>query len=127
MPNVVLGGRHRVEHWQNAQNHGTAVGKAMAGADSTFSEVPWCWSDQYGINLQVTGWPLSSHDVHVRGSIGGHDFSAFFLNGDTIIGAVTIGRPGDVRQARKWIAAGERLRSEVLADEESALADSVIT
>ena len=126
MPNAVLGGRHRVEHWQNAQNHGSAVGKAMAGAESTFVEVPWCWSDQYGINLQVTGWPQSSHDVRVRGSIDGHDFCAFFFNGGALIGAVTIGRPGDVRQARKWIAAGVRLRPEVLADDEAELADSVI-
>ena len=127
MPNGVFGGRYRVEHWQNAQNHGTAVGKAMAGADSVFVEVPWCWSDQYGINLQVTGWPESGHDVRVRGSLDGLDFSAFFLSGDALIGAVTIGRPGDVRQARKWIAAGERLRPHMLADEEVALADSVIT
>lgn len=127
MPNGVLGGRHRVEHWQNAQNHGTAVGKAMAGADSVFDEVPWCWSDQYGINLQVTGWPESVHDVRVRGSIDGLDFCAFFFSGDALIGAVTIGRPGDVRQARKWIAAGERFRPHMLADEEAALADSVIT
>ena len=126
MPNAVLGGRHRVEHWQNAQNHGTAVGKAMAGAESTFVEVPWCWSDQYDINLQVTGWPQSSHDVRVRGSIDDHDFCAFFFDGGALIGAVTIGRPGDVRQARKWIAAGVRLRPEVLADEEAVLADSVI-
>ncbi|MDQ3155151.1 MAG: FAD-dependent oxidoreductase [Actinomycetota bacterium] len=126
MANGVLGGRHRVEHWQNAQNHGTAVGKAMAGADSTFVEVPWCWSDQYGINLQVTGWPEAGHDVRIRGSIDDHDFSAFFLDGDKILGAVTIGRPGDIRQARKWIAAGERVRPDVLADEDAALADSVI-
>ena len=127
MPNGVLGGRHRVEHWQNAQNHGTAVGKAMAGAESTFVEVPWCWSDQYGITLQVTGWPEASHDVRVRGSIDEHDFSAFFLDGDTLLGAVSIGRPGDVRQARKWITAGVRLRPDVLGDEGAALAESVIS
>ncbi|MGZ5370366.1 NAD(P)/FAD-dependent oxidoreductase [Aeromicrobium sp.] len=126
MPNGVLGGRHRVEHWQNAQNHGTAVGKTMAGADGTFVEVPWCWSDQYGINLQVTGWPEAGHDVRMRGSIDDHDFSAFFLRGDVLLGAVTIGRPKDVRQARKWIAAGERVHLDALSDEDAVLADSVI-
>ncbi|MGZ5369647.1 MAG: NAD(P)/FAD-dependent oxidoreductase [Aeromicrobium sp.] len=126
MPNGVLGGRHRVEHWQNAQNHGTAVGRTMAGADSTFVEVPWCWSDQYGINLQVTGWPEAGHDVRMRGSIDDHDFSAFFLRGDVLLGAVTIGRPKDVRQARKWIAAGERVHLDALSDEDAVLADSVI-
>lgn len=131
-PNAVLGGRHRVEHWQNAQNHGTAVGKAMAGAESTFVEVPWCWSDQYDVNLQVTGWPEAGHDVHVRGSIDARNFSAFFLKGGgldngVIVGAVAIGRPGDVRQARKWIAASERLDPAVLTNESADLADSVMS
>jgi NADPH-dependent 2,4-dienoyl-CoA reductase/sulfur reductase-like enzyme len=127
MPNLVLGGRHRVEHWQSAQNHGTAVGKAMAGADSTFGEVPWCWSDQYGVNLQVTGWPSSTHDVRVRGSVDEHDFSAFFLDGDRLLGAVAIGRPADVRAARTWIASGTRIRPEVLADSSTELTASVVT
>ena len=127
MPKGVLERRHRVEHWQGAQNHGAAVGKAMAGADSTFVEVTWCWSDQYGINLQVAGWPEVSHDVRIRGSIDAHDFSAFLLAGNTILGCVTIGRPRDVRQARNWTAAGARVRPDVLADESIALIDSVIT
>lgn len=126
MPNGVLGGRHRVEHWQNAQNHGTAVGKAMGGEDSIFAEVPWCWSDQYGINLQVTGWPEASHDVRIRGSIDDRDFSAFFLDGARVLGAITIGRPGDVRQARKWIAASAEVNPDVLGDGDSALTDSVV-
>ncbi len=70
----VLGGRHRVEHWQGAQNHGTAVGKNMAShemehGETPFAEVPWCWSDQYGLTLQVVGWPLATHDLVVRGSL----------------------------------------------------------
>lgn len=124
-PNGVLGGRHRVEHWQGAQNHGTAVGKAMAGDGTGFVEVPWCWSDQYGVNLQVTGWPEAAHDVIVRGSIDDLDFSAFFLAAGTIVGAIAIGRPGDVRQARKWIVTREQPDAAVLADESAQLADSV--
>ncbi|WP_162891302.1 NAD(P)/FAD-dependent oxidoreductase [Aeromicrobium sp. A1-2] len=108
-PNGVLGGRHRVEHWQGAQNHGTAVGKVMAGGDSAFVEVPWCWSDQYGFNLQVAGWPEGSHDLVVRGSLADRDFVAYLLDDGVVRGAVSIGRPRDIRTARAWIAAGERL------------------
>lgn len=126
MPNGVLGGRHRVEHWQGAQNHGTAVGKAMAGADSTFVEVPWCWSDQYGLNLQVAGWPQAPHEVRLRGSVDAHDFSAFFLAGEVLLGVVAMGRAADVRTARKWIAAGQRVRPEVLSDEATPLVEGVI-
>lgn len=108
-PRPVLGGRHRVEHWQGAQNHGTAVGKVMAGGDEPFGEVPWCWSDQYGLNLQVTGWPQGTHDLVVHGSIDDRDFVAYLLHDGVVHAAVSIGRPRDVRTAREWIAAGARL------------------
>lgn len=108
-PRPVLGGRHRVEHWQGAQNHGTAVGKVMAGGDEAFEEVPWCWSDQYGFNLQVAGWPSASHDLVVHGSIADHDFIAYLLDGGVVRGAVSIGRSRDVRAARDWIGSGVML------------------
>ncbi len=108
-PNGVLGGRHRVEHWQGAQNHGTAIGKVMAGGEDPFVEVPWCWSDQYGHNLQVTGWPEASHELVVHGSLDDRDFIAYLLDDGVVRGAVGIGRPRDIRAAEKWIAAGQRL------------------
>ncbi len=108
-PRPVLGGRHRVEHWQGAQNHGTAVGRVMAGGDVAFEEVPWCWSDQYGLNLQVAGWPDAAHDLVVRGSLDDRDFVAYLLDEGVVRGVVSIGRPRDVRAAKGWIAAGARL------------------
>ncbi|MBD8606575.1 FAD-dependent oxidoreductase [Aeromicrobium sp. CFBP 8757] len=108
-PRPVLGGRHRVEHWQGAQNHGTAVGRVMAGGDVAFEEVPWCWSDQYGLNLQVAGWPDAAHDLVVRGSLDERDFVAYLLDDGVVRGVVSVGRPREVRAAREWIAAGARL------------------
>ncbi|MEJ7633787.1 FAD-dependent oxidoreductase [Aeromicrobium sp.] len=108
-PNGVLGGRHRVEHWQGAQNHGTAVGKVMAGGEVPFVEVPWCWSDQYGHNLQVVGWPDAAHELVVHGSMADRDFVAYLLDDGIVRGAIGIGRPRDIRTARAWISAQERL------------------
>jgi NADPH-dependent 2,4-dienoyl-CoA reductase/sulfur reductase-like enzyme len=115
-PNGVLGGRHRVEHWQGAQNHGTAVGKVMAGGDEPFVEVPWCWSDQYGHNLQVTGWPETTHELVVHGSLPDRDFIAYLLDDGVVRGAVGIGRPRDIRAAEKRIAAGQRLSDALEGD-----------
>lgn len=115
-PNGVLGGRHRVEHWQGAQNHGTSIGKVMAGGEDPFVEVPWCWSDQYGHNLQVTGWPETSHELVVHGSLDDRDFIAYLLDNGVVRGAVGIGRPRDIRAAEKWIAAGQRLSDALEGD-----------
>lgn len=108
-PSTIFGGRHRVEHWQGAQNHGTAVGRGMAGDEKPFDEVPWCWSDQYGLNLQVAGWPQGTHDLVIDGSIADRDFIAYLLDDGVVRGVVSIGRPRDVRAARAWIGAREKL------------------
>lgn len=126
MPNGVLGGRHRVEHWQGAQNHGAAVGRSVAGDEKAFVEVPWAWSDQYGHNLQVAGWPSAAHTTVVRGSLHERDFTAFYLEGDVVRGAVTIGRPREIRTARAWVAEHARLDAARLADESVPLEESVL-
>lgn len=125
-PEPVLGGRCRVEHWQGAQNHGTAVGRAVAGEDVHFAEVPWCWSDQYAYNLQVTGWPEAADSHVVRGSLAERDFTAFFTRETRLVGAVTIGRPSDVRATRALVAERSRVRLEALADESVPVADSLV-
>lgn len=117
--NHVLGGRQRIEHWQGAQNHGTAVGKNLAGADAAFAEVPWCWSDQFDTNLQVTGWPQASHELVVHGSLEQRDFIAYLLDDGVIRAAVSIGRPRDIRTARVWIADQTRLADVVELSEQS--------
>lgn len=99
-----LGGRMRVEHWQGAQNQGTAVGKTIAGRATAYREVPWCWSDQYGHTLQVIGWPDSADDVDIEGSLYDLDFIARYSRSGEVVGAVSIGRPAEIRATRKDIA-----------------------
>lgn len=99
-----LGGRFRGEHWQGAQNQGTAVGTSLSGTPSKFREVPWAWSDQYGHTLQVAGWPERADDVIVDGSLEELDFIARFTREGTLMAVVGIGRPRDIRSARTQIA-----------------------
>lgn len=125
MPNDVLGAEHRVEHWQNAQNHGTAVGRAIAGDAPGFHEVPWAWSDQYGHTIQVTGWPQGDHDMVVRGRLEDDDFTAFFLADGVLRAAVGVGRPREIRTARGWIAERARPKADALADDGADLAEAL--
>ncbi|MFC4602506.1 NAD(P)/FAD-dependent oxidoreductase [Rhodococcus kronopolitis] len=126
-PNPVLGGRHRTEHWNSAQAQGAAAARAMhaalAGAPvEAEREVPWCWSTQYGLSLQVAGWPQSDDELVVRGSIAGRDFTVLTRRAGRLVGAVTIGRPRDVRAARTLIAERPCVDPALLADETQDLA-----
>lgn len=103
-PNVLLGGRHRVEHWQSAQEQGAAAAKSMLGERTPYARVPWCWSDQYGVNLQVTGWPAASDDLTVRGDVEALDFTALFHREGRLVGAVGVNQAAEVRTVRKLIA-----------------------
>ncbi|GAA4473212.1 FAD-dependent oxidoreductase [Rhodococcus olei] len=122
-PNLVLGGRDRAEHWNTAQAQGAAAARAiladLAGAEvDPWRDVPWCWSSQYGVNLQVAGWPRADDELIVRGDVDGRDFTVLTRRSGRLVGAVTIGRPKDVRAARNLIADHPTIAPAVLADED---------
>ena len=55
-PLDIYGGRRvRLESWRNAQDQGTLAAKNMLGADEPISAVPWFWSDQHDLTLQIAG------------------------------------------------------------------------
>jgi 3-phenylpropionate/trans-cinnamate dioxygenase ferredoxin reductase component len=57
-PHVCCPRRVRIEHWNNALHQGAAVGKTIAGRPSTDDSVPYFWSDQYDVKLQLFGRPV---------------------------------------------------------------------
>jgi 3-phenylpropionate/trans-cinnamate dioxygenase ferredoxin reductase subunit len=110
-------GRHvRMEHWLSAQRHAVATAGAMLGRREAFSEVPWFWSDQYGIGLQMAGDPARADDVVRRGDIEDLSFAAFYLRQGCLVAAVGINRPRDVRAAMRLIEQGEPVDRAALAD-----------
>ena len=55
-PHALYGGRRvRLEAWRNALDQGTFVAKVILGASEDYQEVPWFWSDQYELCLQIAG------------------------------------------------------------------------
>lgn len=115
-PNAILGERIRVEHWQNAQNQGIAAARSMLGSVDGYGEVPWFWSHQYDINLQVAGHPSVHDEVLWRGTLESLDFTAFYLRRGVLVGAVGANRPRDVRAAMRLIAVNCRPDPAMLTD-----------
>lgn len=102
-PNPILGERLRLEHYQNAQNQAVAAARSMVGQRTPFAEVPWFWSDQYDVNLQVAGHPKVTDEVVIRGDVDALSCCAFYLRGGALKGAIALNAGKDVRAAMKLI------------------------
>lgn len=115
-PNAILGERVRLEHWRNAQNQAVAAAGSMLGEREPFDEVPWFWSDQYDLALQVAGHPCSRDDVVRRGQPGDGPFTLFYLRDGVLRCVLGVNQPRDVRFGLDLIAARARIDPEALAD-----------
>ena len=108
-PLAIYGGRRvRLEAWRNAQEQGALAARNMLGADEAHAAVPWFWSDQYGLTLQIAG--LSDEGrTSVRRDLDDDAFILFHLAEDgRLVAASGIG-PGnavarDIRLAEMLIA-----------------------
>jgi 3-phenylpropionate/trans-cinnamate dioxygenase ferredoxin reductase subunit len=116
-PNLILRERVRLEHWQNAQNQAIAAAQSMLGGTKPFAEVPWFWSDQYELNIQMAGHTRATDSVVWRGDRDGMDFSAFYLRDGVLVGVVAINRGREVRAAMKLIESRAVVRPADLADQ----------
>lgn len=112
----------RLESWQNAQDQAIAAAKAALGRDVRYDPLPWFWSDQYNVNLQIYGLPTASHRPVLRGYVSSRSFLAFYLEEDRVRAAVGVNAGRELRFARRLIEQSTRVRDADLADPAVALA-----
>lgn len=116
------GRRMRLESWQNAQEQGIAAARAALGIAVNHQPLPWFWSDQYDVNLQIFGMPAPSHRIVVRGDPDTHSFVVFFLDEDRVVAALGPNAAKDLRFARRLIERRSSVDPERLADRQVPLA-----
>jgi 3-phenylpropionate/trans-cinnamate dioxygenase ferredoxin reductase component len=103
MSNPWAGRRLRLESWQNAQEQGIAAARSALGLAVDYQPLPWFWSDQYDMNLQIYGVPLPSHRVVARGTPGSASFMFLYVDGDVVKAALGPNAARDLRFARRLI------------------------
>ena len=112
----------RLESWQNAQEQGIVAAKAALGVEAHYDPLPWFWSDQHGVNLQIYGVPMPSHQLVVRGQPTASGFLFFYLEDKRVVAALGGNAARDLRFARRLIERRTPVRPEDLADESVPLA-----
>lgn len=125
-PLGLYGGRRvRLEAWRNAQEQGALAARNMLGGSETHAAVPWFWSDQYDLTLQIAGLSDEGRGT-VRRELGDGAFLLFHLGGDgRLVAASGIGRGNavarDIRLAEMLIARSARPKPADLAAPEVKL------
>jgi len=114
--NPVLGRRVRLESWQNAQNQAIAVAKNLIGTPVAYAEVPWFWSDQHGVNIQMVGMVAPGAQTVWRGDPASGRAMAFSMLDERIVCATAFNAGGEIRFARKLIEARAPVDRRALAD-----------
>ena len=121
-PSAWLKRRVRLESWANAQNQAIVVAKAALGQFEPYAEIPWFWSDQYDVNLQILGDIPADAELVVRGDVSARRATLFHVADGGVRGVIAINTPRDLKLARKWMTQGRTVDVAALADADKALA-----
>lgn len=106
----------RIESVAHAIAQGRAAAATLAGVDAPGAAVPWFWSDQSDLKLQIAGLSAGYDDVVVRGEPGRETFSALYFRDDDLIAIDAINAPRDYMAVRRILELGGTVPREAAGD-----------
>jgi 3-phenylpropionate/trans-cinnamate dioxygenase ferredoxin reductase subunit len=112
----IAGARVRIESVQNAVDQAKCIAAAIVGRSENYRAVPWFWTDQFDIKLQMAGLSGGYGQAVTRGELESRKFSVFYFRNGRLAAVDSVNRPGDHLAGRKLIGAGTQLTPEQAAD-----------
>jgi 3-phenylpropionate/trans-cinnamate dioxygenase ferredoxin reductase subunit len=103
-PNALFARRLRLESVHNAMEQAKAVARTIAGQPHAYTDVPWFWSDQYDLKLQIAGVGDPEDELLIRGDPESRAFSCLHLRGGRLVAIDCVNRAADFLAAKKLIA-----------------------
>lgn len=120
--NEFAGRRMRLESVQNAMEQARTAAATLCGKLRPYQVIPWFWSDQYHLKLQMAGFAPGYEEMVLRGSFELESFICFYLRDGRVVAVDAVNRPADFMHAKRLIAEGGRgLSTRALADESCSL------
>ena len=107
-PDPVSGESIRIEHWVVAERQGQAAAENMLGLDRPFRDVPFFWTEQYGIALRYVGHASGREEVRIAGDLGSGAFTVRYYSAGELRASASAGRDldnlEDERRLRRALA-----------------------
>jgi len=108
--------RVRLESVQNAVDQGRSVAAYIVGKPAPYDKVPWFWSDQRDVKLQIAGITVGHDNAVLRGDPESGHFSVFCFRAGRLIGVESVNQAADHVVARRLLAGNPKLAPEQAAD-----------
>lgn len=102
-------GRVRIESVQNAISQAKTAAATLAGLSVPNNAVPWFWSDQYDLKLQIAGLSAGHDEYVIRGDIAGEAFSVLYYRDGALLAVDAVNTPGDYMAVRKALSQGSTI------------------
>ena len=115
-PNAIYDRMLRLESVHNALEQAKTAVANICGVDTVYNQVPWFWSDQYDLKLQIAGLSEGYDDVVIRGNPSERSFACVYLRNGRVIAIDAINAPRDFVQSKQLIASRARVDATLLAD-----------
>lgn len=115
-PNNLLGFDLRLESVPNAMEQAKVAAANICGNEKTYHALPWFWSDQYDVKLQIAGFNKGYDKVVIRGNPDDNQFVGWYLKDGKLLAADCVNAGKDFMLAKKLIAANATIPEDKLAD-----------
>jgi 3-phenylpropionate/trans-cinnamate dioxygenase ferredoxin reductase subunit len=115
----------RLESVHNAIEQGKFVAAAILGRERPAEDVPWFWSDQYDLKLQIAGLSHGYDRIVVRGDPAARKFAVFYFKAGALLAVDAVGSPMEFMASRQLIARAARPDPAALADPGVSMKDIV--
>ncbi len=106
----------RLEAVQNAADHARCVADRIVGKPHPYGALPWFWSEQGPLRLQIAGLTAGHDHTVPRGTIESGEFSVFCYREGVLLGVESINRPADHAHARRLLAGGRQVTPDEATD-----------
>ena len=120
-PSRLYGRRIRLESVQNAIDQAKVAAVSLLGDDQPYDTVPWFWSDQYNLKLQIAGLSQHHDQVVLRGDPDANGFAAFYLGDGNLLAVDAVNSPKEFMLGKRLIMQRAAPAPERLADPQTDL------
>ena len=106
--------RIRLESVPNAVEQAKSAAAYICGKELPYQALPWFWSDQYDLKLQIAGINTGFDDIVILGNMEDEQVSAWYFAGDRLLAVDAINSTKDFIKAKQLLSEGQSISKQAL-------------